>query len=91
MPPDFNGDVPDGVSRVAVDRRNRVMVGVRSLPVDGDVDGAIKRIQTIRSIRSTPSADWTEPTWLNLTDKPQDTTPLRVGEQLQYLGGRCMR
>ena len=36
----------------------------------------VERLQTIKVDRSIRRPDWTEPTWLNLTPRPQDTTPL---------------
>jgi len=83
LPPNFDGTVPDGY-HVWRSTSNRLMVGVRSLPENGDVEGAIKRIQTIRVHPLTPSSEWKEPTWLNLTDKPQDTTPLKWENNFQY-------
>ena len=44
LPPDYRGEIPDGY-HLWISTSNRLMVGVRSLPVDGDVDGAIARIR----------------------------------------------
>jgi hypothetical protein len=57
---------------------------VRSLPVGGDVTAAIERIKTVKVHPLKPSPGWTEPTWLDLTPPPQDTTPLAWENNLQY-------
>src|SRR5689334_11479114 len=62
----------------------RVLVGVRSLPLGGDVQAALDRIQTIQVHPLNPPDGWTAPTWMNLTDKPQDTTPLKWETSLDY-------
>jgi hypothetical protein len=61
-----------------------MLVGVRSLPVDGDVQAAIERIKTVKVYPLKPSPGWTEPTWLDLTPPPQDTTLLAWENNLQY-------
>ena len=62
----------------------RMLVGVRSLPVGGDVPAAIERIKTVKVHPLEPSPGWTEPTWLDLTPPPQDTPPLAWENNLQY-------
>jgi hypothetical protein len=61
-----------------------LIVGAWSLPVGGDVKVALERLPTINVHPLTPTADWKEPKWINLTDKPQDTTPLTWETTLQY-------
>jgi hypothetical protein len=83
LPPGYTGDVPSGL-HVWRSSSYRLLVGVRSLPVGGDVQAAIDRIQTIKVRPLEPPAGWTEPRWLNLTDKPQDTTPLKWETNLEF-------
>src|SRR5262245_2299055 len=66
LPPEWSGDIPDGyfVGRAT---SNRVLVGIRSLPVEGDVDGAIERFHGITVHPLEPRDGWTEPTWLNFS------------------------
>ncbi|HLK92824.1 MAG TPA: DUF1254 domain-containing protein [Polyangia bacterium] len=63
---------------------NRVLVGLRSLPVGGDVPAALARIQQVKVHPLAPPADWTPPSWVNLTEKPQDTTPLKWETTLEF-------
>ncbi|HVZ87545.1 MAG TPA: DUF1254 domain-containing protein [Polyangia bacterium] len=63
---------------------NRVLVGVRSLPIGGDVKAALERIQTVKVRPLDPPAGWTEPKWLNLTDGALQTTPLGWETTLKY-------
>ena len=83
LPPGYTGKVPAG-HHVWKSPTNHVMVGVRSLPVDGDVAGALERIQTIKIHPLDPPADWTAPTWLNLTLRPQNTTPLEWEDNIRF-------
>ncbi|WP_273734800.1 DUF1254 domain-containing protein [Mycolicibacterium septicum] len=75
--PDYDGEVPAEGYYVHRASSNRQIVGVRSLPVDGDVAEAKKRLTSVRVYPLNPVSDWTEPQWLDLTGKSQDTTPLR--------------
>lgn len=83
LPPGFAGTPPAGY-RVARSTSNKMLVGVRSLPVGGDVPAAIARIHTIKVRPLQPTPGWTEPTWPDLTPQPQDTTPLAWETNLQY-------
>ncbi len=83
LPPDYKGNVPDGYY-VWKATTNRVIIAVRSLPVNGDLNGAIERLQTVKVRPLNPAANWAEPTWLNLTEKPQDTTPVKWENNLKY-------
>jgi hypothetical protein len=83
LPPEYEGDVPTGY-HAWESSTNRVIVGVRSLPVEGDVKGAFERIKTIKVRPLNPPADWTDPQWPDLTPKGQDTTPLKWEDNLKY-------
>jgi hypothetical protein len=83
LPPDYTGDVPDGY-HVATATSYRVLTGIRSLPVGGDMAGAMARIRTVKVRPLDPPPGWTEPRWLNLTEMPQDTTPLTWEDNLEY-------
>jgi hypothetical protein len=83
LPPGYDGEVPEGYHK-AESTTNKVLVGVRSLPVGGDVAGAIERIKTIKVKPLDPPAGWTEPEWIDLTPFPQDTTPLAIENNLGF-------
>jgi hypothetical protein len=83
LPPGYQGPVPSGY-HVATSTTYRALIGARALPEKGDVQGAMARLRTIRVRPLTARAGWTEPTWIDQTPKPQDTTPLAWEENLAY-------
>ncbi|WP_337965510.1 DUF1254 domain-containing protein [uncultured Flavobacterium sp.] len=76
LPPNYKGTVPGSGYHVWKSSSDNLTVGVRSLPVGGDVKAALERIKTVKVYPLNKSADWKEPTWLDLTDKHQNSTPL---------------
>jgi hypothetical protein len=83
LPPGWDGEVPTGYY-VARSTTYRVLAGVRSLPVGGDVAAANDRILTVRVHPLDPPAGWAEPKWLDLNGQPQDTTPVGWETTLEY-------
>lgn len=83
IPPAYADPIPDGF-HVWHSTSNRVLVGVRSMPQSGDVKGAMDLIRTLRVRPLHPLAGWADPTWLDLTEVGQDTTPLRVEDNIGY-------
>ncbi|MGA9876621.1 MAG: DUF1254 domain-containing protein [Solirubrobacteraceae bacterium] len=83
LPPGWKGEAPDGYY-VWQATTNRLLGGVRSLPLQGDVQGANERITTLKVYPLDPSSDWQEPSWQNLSDKPQDTTPLAWETNIEF-------
>lgn len=55
-----------------------VLVGLRAVPLDGDLDAAIALLRRTRITPSNPETPWSEPTWIDLTGLPQDTSPNAV-------------
>jgi len=84
LPPDYKGTVPSTGYHIWNSSANNLIVGIRSLPVKGDVKGAIERIKTVNVYPFVKSPDWKAPTWLELTDKPQNTTPLEWETNIKY-------
>ncbi|NML44282.1 DUF1254 domain-containing protein [Ramlibacter sp. G-1-2-2] len=82
--PDYRGELPKAGYFVHRASSNRQIVGVRSLPVGGDVPAAKERLKTIKVYPLQPVAGWTEPRWLDVTGKEQDTTPLAWEDNLQF-------
>ena len=74
LPPGCDGHVPDGY-HVGRSTANRVLGGIRSLPVGGDVAAATRRLTTVKAYPLDPGPGWKEPVFLDLTPQPQDTTP----------------
>lgn len=89
LPPDWDGQVPDGYF-VARSTTYRVLAGVRSLPVGGDVQAANDRILTLKVHPLDPPAGWTEPRWLDLNGQPR-TPPRWAGRPPWSTGGPCTR
>ena len=82
--PDYAGPIPDTGYYVHRASSNHQIVGARSLPVGGDVAQAKQRLTTIRVYPLDPDTEWTEPQWLDLTGKFQDTTPLQWETNLEF-------
>ncbi|WP_163544215.1 DUF1214 domain-containing protein [Occultella kanbiaonis] len=76
-------DFPDGtfVHRAV---GNRVVVGLRAIPVHGDVTAAIDLLRSVEVDPLRPGTSWEQPTWLDLTGKPQDTTPFGAQGTIDY-------
>jgi hypothetical protein len=83
LPPRYEGTVPGGFY-FAPSTTNRIVVAIRSLPVGGDVERAIALIKTVKAQPLVPSRGWAEPSWIDLTDQPQDTTPVGWEDNLDY-------
>jgi hypothetical protein len=83
LPPNYAGDVPADY-HTATSTTYRVLTGARSLPVGGDMAAALARLRTVKVRPLTPPTGWQEPTWVDLTEQPQDTTPLAWEDSLQF-------
>ena len=83
LPPGYEGGVPGGyfVHRAS---SNRQIVGVRALPVNGDVKGAKALLSTIKVYPLSKIVPWTMPTWLDISDEAQDTTCLQWEDNFQF-------
>jgi hypothetical protein len=62
----------------------RVVVGLRAIPQHGDVAAAIDLLRSVQVDPLKDDGSWQQPTWVDLTGKPQDTTPLSVQATLDY-------
>ncbi|MFE3289970.1 DUF1254 domain-containing protein [Rhodococcus sp. NPDC059234] len=83
LPPGYDGDIPDGYY-VGRSTTYRVLGGIRSLPVGGDVKAATERLTTVKVRPLDPEREWTAPTWLDLTPGRQDTSPLRWEDNIGF-------
>ncbi|MGA8744186.1 MAG: DUF1214 domain-containing protein [Terracidiphilus sp.] len=61
-----------------------MIVGIRSIPIGGDVPKAIALIKTVKVHPLKPTPGWPELQWLDLTPAPQDTTPLAWENNIQF-------
>ena len=78
VPPDYTGALPTDGYYVHRASSNRQIVGARSLPVNGDVAGAIERLQTIKVYPLDPGTPWEAPAWIEMSGRVQDTTPVDI-------------
>ncbi|MFN3006527.1 DUF1254 domain-containing protein [Mycolicibacterium wolinskyi] len=74
LPPGYQGAVPAD-HQVGQADSYRVIGALRSLPEHGDVKTAMARIREVKVYPLDAGPDWTAPTWFDMTDMPQDTTP----------------
>ncbi|HWM82362.1 MAG TPA: DUF1254 domain-containing protein [Pseudolabrys sp.] len=84
LPPDYKGEVPTSGYYIHKASSNRQIVGARSLPVHGDVKAAKERLKTIKVYPLNKTAGWAEPTWLDVTGKSQDTTPVAWEDNIAF-------
>jgi hypothetical protein len=82
--PDYKGDLPKDGYYIHRASSNRQIVGARSLPVNGDVKGAKDRLRTIKVYPLDPKTPWTEPQWVDLSGKQQNTTPLEWEDNFRF-------
>ncbi len=75
LPPDYKGDVPKSGYYIWKSTTNNLVVGARSLPVGGDVPGALNRITQVKVYPLNPTAGWETPKFIDITPKPNNTTP----------------
>jgi hypothetical protein len=83
LPPGYRGDVP-AAWHAGEAGSFRVLGAVRSLPERGNVPAAIERLQTVKVYPLDRDTDSTEPTWIDMTPMPQDTTPHSFEDTLKF-------
>src|SRR5215831_15719717 len=83
LPSGWKGEVPAGYYS-GQSTTNRCFLIIRSLPIGGDLKAAIDRIQTAEIQPLNPHADWTPPTWTDVTQQSFDATPLEWENNLTF-------
>ena len=83
LPPGYDGEVPNGYF-VGRSTTYRGTGRDRALPIGGDVHAASARLTTVKVHPLELPPDWKEPTFIDLTPMPQDTTPDRWEDNLGY-------
>lgn len=84
VPPGFAGALPAEGYYIHQASSNRQIVGIRSLPLQGNVPEAKQRIYTVKVYPLDPQTPWEEPTWLDVSDKEQDGTPIAYEDKFAY-------
>jgi hypothetical protein len=83
VPPDYKGVVPQGYN-VATSSSFRVIGAIRAIPQNGDVAGALALLRAVKIYPLESVANWTDPTWIDMTPMPQDTTPHAWEDTLRF-------
>jgi len=84
VPPNYRGALPSTGYYIHRASSNRQIVGIRSLPVNGDVPAAKARLSTVKIYPLDPKTPWQEPQWLDVTDMEQDGTPIQYEDKFHY-------
>lgn len=83
VPPGYDQKLPPGLF-VWSSTSNRVLVDARSIPLRGDVPGALDRLRTISVRPLEPPAGYAAAKWIDLTPATFDTTPFAWENGLSY-------
>lgn len=83
LPPGYKGAVPEGyfVGRSA---SNKVLIALRSLPQNGDTQGALDALRRVKIYPLSSAADPKLFKFVDVTGKTMDSTCLRWEDNLQY-------
>lgn len=84
IPPDQSEPVPDEGYHLCPSSSYRIVLGLRAIPEHGDVQAAMGMLKNVRIYPLDPNAAWSPPKWLDMTPAPQDTTPLRWEDNLDF-------
>jgi hypothetical protein len=83
LPPDWKGEDPAGYYS-GQSSTNRVFLIIRSVPQGGDMNAALARIRTVKVRPLNPPADWSEPTWTDVSERSFDATPITWEKTLKF-------
>lgn len=81
IPPGYQGEIPRGYF-TGTATTNRVVMLVRALPLEGDVNQAINLMKSLK-IHSLGN-DWNVDSWINVSDKDIDFTPGKIENNIKY-------
>src|SRR5215471_5843501 len=81
LPPGYQGKIPSGFY-TGQSTTNRLILIVRALPIGGDVQGALARLNSIKTYPlNQPDAVFK---YINITDKAADATPLKWEDNIKF-------
>jgi hypothetical protein len=83
VPPGYEGETPAGFF-VGASASYKVMAAIRSLPVNGDVKGAMDRLKEVKVYPLSTAADPKPLKIIDITEKAMDATCLRWEGGLQF-------
>lgn len=85
LPPGYDGERPDGF-HLAQAQSYKILVGLRGVPLHGDVAAAIQLLKTVRVRPLAEDVHWDEPEWLDMSGAPQDTSAVPVEAGFAFWG-----
>jgi hypothetical protein len=81
LPPGYKGQIPGGFY-TGQSTTNRLILIVRSLPIGGDIQGALARLNTVKAYPlNWPDAAFN---YVNITEQGTDATPLRWEDNIEF-------
>lgn len=83
LPPGYGGEIPAGY-HAGTATTNRVLLLLRAIPPAGDMETAVALLRTIKVHPLNPPPGWTELTWTDVGEKPEDFTPVGWERNIQY-------
>jgi len=83
LPPGYQGEIPQGYF-IGHSSTHKVLLMLRALPIKGDIDGAIARMKSVKVYPLNTTPDWTEPSWVNLSEHAADLSPIALEDNLKY-------
>jgi hypothetical protein len=83
LPPGYKGKIPAGYY-TGTATTNHVLLMVRSIPPGGDVAAAIQLLKAVKLHPLNKPANWPELTWIDISDKQVDFTPVPWEKNIQY-------
>src|SRR5262245_11551687 len=81
FPPGYQGQIPPGFY-TGQSTTNRLILIVRSLPIGGDIQGALARLNNVKAYPvDQPNAPFT---YVNITQQGADATPLKWEDNIEF-------
>jgi hypothetical protein len=74
LPPNYQGALPEGYF-AGRSTTNRALLMLRAIPPEGDAQAAIAKLKTVKFYPLNRPANWPEPTWIAIGDRPEQFTP----------------
>jgi len=83
LPPDYKGDVPAGYY-ASTSSTNRILLMLRVIPVNGDINAAFEMMKTIKVTPLNASAGWRQPEWQELGNRQMIGAPMQFEANFKY-------
>ena len=84
LPPGYHGEVPADGYDLVPSGTWQVLLVLRALPLDGDLDAAVELLTRVRVFPYERRADPPAFTAVDRTDEPMNTTPLAWEDDIEY-------